>query len=58
VISDQTQLAALQTAIDIAHGRARLTPAQRELFEKHIGEIMDRIRAAAEKRREKEEKRA
>ncbi|MCC3246166.1 hypothetical protein LG047_12685 [Methylocystis sp. WRRC1] len=54
MISDQSQLSALRTAIDLAHGRVRLTPSQRELFEKHIEAIMDRIIAAQEKRRAKE----
>lgn len=50
MISDATMLAALQTASDLAHGRAKLSAAQRELFDAHLEAIRQRIIAAAAKR--------
>lgn len=52
-ISDASQLAALQTALDLANGRIKLSPSQRHLFEAHIEAIRQRIVAAAEKRESK-----
>ena len=46
MISAATQIAALQTAFDIAHGRKRLTRAELELFERHIQDIRERIERA------------
>jgi len=52
-ISDASQLSALQTAINLAHGRVRLTRAEQELFERHIGAIRERIERAAARRESK-----
>lgn len=49
-ISDASQLAALQTAVDLAYGRIKLNAAQRELFCRHIEAIRLRVIAAAAKR--------
>ncbi|MGD9544968.1 hypothetical protein [Methylocystis sp.] len=49
-ISDVSQLSALQTAINLARGRVRLTRAEQELFERHIGAIHARIERAAIRR--------
>jgi hypothetical protein len=56
MISDATQLAALQTAKDIARKRHTLSPSQCDLFDAHIDAIIKRIIAAAS-RREKTEAR-
>jgi hypothetical protein len=52
-ISDASQLSALHTAIQLAHGRVRLTRAEQELFERHIGAIRTRIERAAARRESK-----
>lgn len=52
--SDASQIAALQTAIDIAHGRVKLSASQRELFEAQIESIRQWIIVAAAKRRDTE----
>jgi hypothetical protein len=54
VISDATQLAALQMAIDLAYGRTKLNAAQRELFQAQIDAIRRRIIDAAAKRNPQE----
>lgn len=50
-ISDASQLAALQTASDLAHGRVKLSASQTELFDAQLEAIRQRIKAAAAKRR-------
>lgn len=50
MISDATQLAALDLAIEVAAGRRKLNAAQLELFRRHIEAILQRIIAAAAKR--------
>jgi hypothetical protein len=50
MISDQTQLAALDLAIEAAAGRRKMNAAEVELFRRHIEEIRQRIIDAAEKR--------
>lgn len=49
-VSDASQLAALQTASDLAHGRVKLSASQRELFDAQLEAIRRRIIAAAAKR--------
>jgi hypothetical protein len=53
MISDASQLAVLNTAVDIAHGRRKLTVHEREIFTKHIEAIRQRIIDAAAKRNAK-----
>jgi len=55
MISDQTQIMALQTAIDIAKGRVKLNASQRELWERHLDAIRKRIIDAAARRDTKTE---
>lgn len=50
VISEATQLAALQMAIDVAHGHTSLNASQRELFQMQIESIRSRIIAASARR--------
>jgi hypothetical protein len=50
VISDATQLSALQMAIDLAHGRIKLNASQRELFQLQIDAIRKRIIEASARR--------
>jgi hypothetical protein len=47
MISDATQLAALDLAIEIATGRRKLNAAESELFRRHIDAIRGRIIDAA-----------
>jgi hypothetical protein len=56
MISDQSQLAALDLAIEVATGRRKLNASEAALFQRHIEEIRQRIIAAAA-RREKLESR-
>ena len=57
MISDQAQIMALQTAVDIAKGRVKLNASQRELWERHIDAIRRRIIDAAARRDTKTEAR-
>ncbi len=50
MISDASQISALQTAVDIASGRVKLNASQRELFAAQIESIRRRIIDAAAKR--------
>lgn len=54
-VSDASQLAALQTAKDIAAGRVKLNAAQRELWEMQIDAIRQRVIDAAARRETKTE---
>ena len=55
MISDASQLAVLNTAVDIAYGRRKLTVHEREIFTKHIEAIRKRIIDAADRRDAKAE---
>jgi len=50
MISDATQLAALDLAIEIATGRRKMNAAEIEFFRRHIEAIRKRIIDAADKR--------
>ncbi len=54
MISDASQISALQTAVDIASGRVKLNASQRELFAAQIESIRRRIIDAAAKRNAQE----
>ncbi len=57
MISDATQLAALDLAIEVATGRRKLNASEAELFKRHVEEIRQRIIAAATRRETKTEAR-
>ncbi|MFA7308303.1 MAG: hypothetical protein WC026_16720 [Hyphomicrobium sp.] len=57
MISDATQLAALDFAIEVATGRRKLNASEAALFQIHIAEIRQRIVAAALRREKKTEAR-
>lgn len=50
MISDATQLSALDLAIEIATGRRKLNASEVVLFQRHIAEILQRIINAAARR--------
>lgn len=55
MISDATQLAALDLAIEVATGRRKLNASEAALFQRHIEEIRKRIIDAAARRETKTE---
>jgi hypothetical protein len=50
MISDATQIASLDLAVEVASGRRKLNASEVELFRRHIEEIRQRIIDAAAKR--------
>lgn len=57
MISDQTQLTALELAIDVGHGRKKLSKREAELHEQQLDSIRQRIIDARRRQREREEER-
>jgi hypothetical protein len=55
MISDASQLAALDLAIEVATGRRKLNASEAALFRRHIEEIRQRIIDAAARRETKTE---
>ena len=53
MISDASQIAALDLAIEVATGRRKLNASEVELFRRHIEGIRQRIIAAAARRETK-----
>jgi hypothetical protein len=57
MISDTTQLAALDLAIQVGHGRRKLSKREAELHEQQIESIRQRILDFQRRSREREEQR-
>jgi hypothetical protein len=56
MISDATQIAALDLAIEVATGRRKLNASEAALFQSHIREIQGRILDAAARAARREKK--